>query len=170
MAGAWDEIPPELHPKTRIDQHTLWSIADAVREAVLIRHDFQTTLSTNAGERRLRPVPMKSKYGTRKNRTASELAQKHVELKTVVLMRINTLDNKVLMAFLSKRIEWLFPDIGSDGQGGAMRLRRPESVLDLINPLISDVDLLHVLSKLDRLIITPRGIKRAPVDRDANYF
>ena len=175
MSSPWNAIPRNLHPKTANDQRLLLSIADAVREAALIRHDFQTTLSMNTRERSLRPVAMESQFGKLKGRTARELAQEHIALLQKVRWRISRLDNAVLKAYLTPRIAWLFPDIGwSDSMGGLKRLRRPESVRDQINPLLSDVDLLQVLHKLDREPIDPHAIikKRiAPVPaRDANYF
>jgi hypothetical protein len=162
MSNPWNEVPVNLRPRTANDEATLLKIANAVRQAVLLRHDFQTTLSNNIGERRLRPVPMKSAYAMAKKRTPIELSQQHAFLMQRVTWYISLLDNAVLKDYLSKRIVVLFPDIGMSRDGKAlMRLNRPTSVLDRINPLLSDVDLILLLDPFSR---NPK------IRRDAFYY
>jgi hypothetical protein len=170
----WKDIPEEIRPMTGGDGSTLTGIVGGVREAVALRHDFQTAAGLAAGTRRLqRTVTWESAFakgslglGTagpstgRRWPALAELAQEHKRLERLVRSEVDTLKNAALAAFLAARIEFLFPDIGFSSSTGAalLRLRRgQQSVLDKIYPLgVAYPDLLRLLVKIVPLVKVPR--------------
>jgi hypothetical protein len=106
-------IPDALRPSA-IDELTLDSAIDGIREAFKLRHDFHATAPVASHQRRLTPQALES--GFAKARTASppsskEIADRYTAVKRAIRQRIFTLQNYELMQFILSRLDLLLPDI-----------------------------------------------------------
>ena len=152
----YEGIPADFLP-TRADESVLFDIAMNVKEAIKLRHDFNTAIEIadkDQGVRRLpgSVPPWESNFAQTERpdaKTLAGLAAQHnrlaLEAKSYVA-RIR--GNSKLATLFRQNLGSLFPDIGfseSTGQFVRRLLRRKETVLQIFKPMESDN---HVLIRL----------------------
>jgi len=175
--GFWDDIPDPLVPDPK-ELATLIDIIDDAREAMKVRHDFQTSAAVASGERRLHPsvsvAPPSSTprtlfesdfdlafFGNNGGKHAglADFAKEHQRLHEHAKALIGKLTTDGLKSFLTRRIKLLFTDIGLDSGGKALR-RLPGRITLLNTLLMGRPDILV------RLLLVHPFLRARPVKHD----
>jgi hypothetical protein len=150
------DIPANLHPHTADDALTMMVIHYRFRQAVLLRHDFQTALELGLGGRRFqKSVSWESDLAQGAGGSGSKapdlavLAREHQKFKSDAKSDIASLQNADLAKVLSEGLDVLFPDIGFSPQTGRSLqvLAGPKSVLDRIELGAEGASLVRLLRR-----------------------
>jgi hypothetical protein len=157
--GFAKDIPANLHPHTPDDALTMQVIHYRFRQAVLLRHDFQTALRLSLGGRWLhKNVAWESDFAQGTATTSpqpphlADLAKEHQKFKSDAKSDIASLQNADLAKLLSDGLEALFPEIGFSAQTG-----RALQVLAGAKSVLDRIELGAEGASLVRLLRRPRG-------------
>src|SRR5215207_843207 len=146
---------PQLAPAT-VDLSPLMDIVIAVKEAVKIRHDFQTAAQIANNARSLHPPKWESNFAHTARpdaKTLQGLAAEHNRLRVDALQRATAIrGNPQLGKLVRENLALLFPDIGFSAVSGnaLLRLQPPQAgILKVFHPLGVDdnANLIRLLTK-----------------------
>jgi hypothetical protein len=140
-APLWSQIPAQLQPSAE-DMLALDFAIDDIREAVRLRHDFQTTASVEAKERRLAPKGLESDFAKtrRPPPTPKEISDEYQATRQKIVGQLFRVKNKKLMHFLFSRLHMILPDIGMSEKAPLRVLGKDQmSLLGALEPDRPDI-------------------------------